>query len=105
MPEDSEKHRFLSTILRGNLLAMAKGLGWFVREQIEVRLHDVSPPKPVQYKSTRLMAFDAAFSCNISLPASIGLGKGAAQGFGVVGKIAANRSGSPENRNNEPLKL
>ena len=100
MPEDSEKHRFLSTILRGNLLAMAKGLGWFVREQIEVRLHDVSPPKPVQYKSTRLMAFDAAFSCNISLPGSIGLGKGAAQGFGVVNSLIKNRNPKYEERDN-----
>lgn len=85
MQEPSEKNHFLSSILRGNLLAMAKGLGWFIQEQVEVQLHHVSPPRPIPYKDTRLMAFDATFSCNIALPNSIGLGKGAAKGFGVVG--------------------
>jgi hypothetical protein len=79
-----ERNTFLANILRGNLLAMAKGLGWYVEQQVKVSLHTVGPPRPVRYKNTQLIAFDAFFSANIDLPSSIGLGKGAAKGFGVV---------------------
>ncbi len=79
-----ERSTFLANILRGNLLAMAKGLGWYVEQQVLVSMHEFGPPRPVRYKDTNLMAFDAVFSSNMSLPAGIGLGKGAAKGFGVV---------------------
>jgi len=86
LPDDAARHAFLSQILRGNLLAMAKGLDWYIQSEVLVALHDVSAPRPVRYKDATLMAFDAHFSSNISLPYHIGLGKGAARGFGVVGK-------------------
>ena len=91
MPDESERLRFLSSILRGNLLAMAKGLGWYIEEEVRVVLHGVRGPRPVPYKDARLMAFDAAFSCNISLPGSIGLGKGAAKGHGVLYQAKGER--------------
>ena len=86
------QHAFLAHVLRGNLLAMAKGLGWYIEQEVLVALHDVSTPRPARYKDTTLMAFDASFSCNIALPPNIGLGKGAAKGFGVVESLMKNRN-------------
>ncbi len=87
LSDDASRRSFLARILRGNILAMAKGLDWFIEQEVLVTLHDFSGPRRVPYKDATLMSFDAVFSCNISLPSGIGLGKGAARGFGVVRKI------------------
>ena len=84
MESMEERKGFLSRILRGNLLAMAKGLKWFIKEQVEVKIYQLDGPRMVPYKETKLMAFEATFSCNINLPSSIGLGKGSAKGFGTI---------------------
>jgi len=92
MDSDSERHRFLASILRGNILSMAKGLGWFIDRQVEVTLHEALSARQVDYKNTKLMAFDVRFSCNIHFPSGIGLGKGVAKGFGVVSGIRNNEN-------------
>lgn len=86
MPDEAERRRFLSTILRGNLLSMAKGLGWHVDREIRVELLHVGPLRLMNYKDNRLSAFDLRFRTNVWLPEFVGLGKGAALGFGMVGK-------------------
>lgn len=91
MPDDAERDRFLSTILRGNILSMAKGLGWFVDREIKVNLLHRSPMRLAQYKDTRLSAFDVRFETNVWLPQNVGLGKGAALGFGVVEGIRGRK--------------
>lgn len=99
--ESAEARRaFLAHILRGNLLAMAKGLGWYIEQEVLVALHEFSDPRPARYKDTTLMAFDATFSSNIALPPFIGLGKGAAKGFGVVVSLMKNRNPKYEERDN-----
>jgi CRISPR/Cas system endoribonuclease Cas6 (RAMP superfamily) len=40
----------------------------------------------MQFKANKLSAFDVQFQTNVWLPEYIGLGKGAALGFGMVGK-------------------
>jgi hypothetical protein len=84
MESNEERKGFLSRILRGNILAMAKGLKWFVKEQIEVKLYKLEGPILTDYKETKLFSFEGTFSCNINLPSSIGLGKGSAKGFGTI---------------------
>jgi hypothetical protein len=86
MPDEKERHRFLSTILRGNILSMAKGLGWFIDREVRVELLHVGPLRLMDYKGNRLSAFDVRFRTNVWLPPYIGLGKGAALGFGMVQK-------------------
>jgi len=93
LSDELERRAFLANILRGNLLAMAKGLGWYIEQEVLVAMHEISSPRPVFYKDTRLMAFDATFSANILLPPGIGLGKGAAKGFGVVRSVLPKPSG------------
>ncbi|MBK8558283.1 MAG: hypothetical protein IPL65_22295 [Lewinellaceae bacterium] len=50
MPDDSERNRFLTSILRGNLLSMAKGLGWFIEQEVKVTLREVSPSNPYPFQ-------------------------------------------------------
>lgn len=84
MPDAEERQRFLSSILRGNLLSMAKGLGWYIDKEVKVQIHRLSPVQLVHFKQQTMSAFQAHFSTNIWLPAYIGLGKGAALGYGMV---------------------
>ncbi|NUQ23005.1 MAG: hypothetical protein HUU34_03565 [Saprospiraceae bacterium] len=85
MPNESESRRFLMTILRGNLLSMAKGLGWRIDREVIVDLHHIGLSRPTRFKEQTLASFDAGFYSNIRLPQHLGLGKGAALGYGMVG--------------------
>jgi len=84
MPDDAERHRFLSTILRGNLLSMAKGLDWFIDREVKVKLNHVGPSQLTRFKEQSMTAFHVHFSTNIWLPPYLGLGKGSALGYGMV---------------------
>jgi Cas6b C-terminal domain/Cas6b N-terminal domain len=82
--DQADRVRFLTSILRGNILSMAKGLGWFIETEVKVNLTKVAHTRLIRYKDTRFSAFDVQFECNVSLPSYIGLGKGSALGYGVV---------------------
>jgi hypothetical protein len=84
LQSDTERKTLLASILRGNILSMAKGLGWFVESRIEVKVHEILRNQVLDYKDTKMTALDVSFSCNVHLPGGIGLGKGVARGFGVV---------------------
>ncbi len=79
-----ERQLFLARMLTGNIMSMAKGLGWTVTAPIEVKIQHINQQRKTIYKKTSLIAFDVAFTCNVSLPNFIGLGKSTAMGFGVV---------------------
>lgn len=85
--DEADRDRFLSSILRGNILSMAKGLGWYVDREIRVNLLHRSPMRLAHFKDTRLSAFDVRFESNVWLPRFVGLGKGGALGFGVVEQL------------------
>ena len=87
MTTDTERVRLLESTLRGNILSMAKGLDWFIEGRVEVEITHFDPMRPVIQKDVVMSAFSVSFRCNVSLPDSIGLGKGAARGFGVVKKV------------------
>lgn len=84
MPDDAERTRFLTSILRGNLLSMAKGLDWFIDREVKVHLRGISPPQRTHFKDQTMSAFHVRFSTNIWLPPWLGLGKGSALGYGMV---------------------
>lgn len=80
----SERIALLESILKGNILSMAKGLGITVEHEIKVTITSLSAPYLQKNKGTRLMAFDLEFNSNFSLPDFAGLGKNASIGYGVV---------------------
>jgi hypothetical protein len=84
LPDAAARTQLLTSILCGNILSMAKGLNWFVEEEIKVQIVAQQPPRIATYKNTPLMAFDLVFETNMWLPKFVGLGKGVALGFGMV---------------------
>ena len=84
---EREKKDFLEKMMIGNILSMAKGLGWFIDKPIEVKIAHILRQRNLLYKETLLTGFDVEFSCNVFLPDFIGLGKSPAMGFGIVRKV------------------
>lgn len=88
----------LESILKANLLSMAKGLGIQVSKEIRVTITNLSEPYLQKNKGIRLMAFDAEFRSNFSIPDFAGIGKNASIGYGVVTR---KRNRDKENTNNK----
>lgn len=76
------KMDLLARVLVGNILSAAKGVGLTVGEHLigQVVLDEV----PVSLKGEPMTGFTGNFSVNFDLPDYVGLGKGAARGFGTV---------------------
>ena len=74
----------LESILTGNIISFAKGINWWVDAPIQVKITKIKELKMLEFKHKKMLAFSVNFSCNVSLPDFVGLGKGASIGFGVV---------------------
>lgn len=74
----------LEGILKGNLLAMLKGLDIWLDGNLTVQITHLSEPYKLRYKGLDLMAFNADFDSNLSIPSLVGIGKHVSVGFGVV---------------------
>lgn len=79
-----ERCSFIEKMLMGNLLSFATGIELYLAQHVECHITELSEPYAVWYKGTKLMAFDAEFRCNVSLPDFVGLGKGVSLGMGSV---------------------
>ncbi len=80
----TEKTQLLENILKGNLLSMLKGLDIRLEEELQLSIKELSPAFKVYCKGVPLMAFNAEFGCNLSIPNYLGIGKHASMGYGVV---------------------
>lgn len=81
-----ERYAFLERLLTGNILSFAKSMGVYFDKQVECKITSADEPRLLRYKGVKMMAFDAEFKSNVSLPDYIGLGKGVSLGFGMVVK-------------------
>lgn len=79
-----DKLSILENILKGNILSMLKGLDIFLEDELVVKITNLSEPYILHNKGVGLMAFNADFNCNLSIPDNIGLGKNASIGYGVI---------------------
>lgn len=84
LSDDLERMEMLEKVLVGNILSFAKGMEWYIEEEVKVRITKIKGTKMIKYKNTSLKAFDVEFKTNVNLPYYIGLGKGASKGFGVI---------------------
>lgn len=78
----SEQSKFFKKILIGNILSFAKGINWWVKEQliIETKLKEIE----VNFKNQNMLGFKGCFYANVYLPEYIGLGKSVSRGFGTI---------------------
>ena len=79
-----EKTTFLENILKGNLLSMLKGLNIHLEKELVLKITDISEAYLLYNKGVKMMAFNADFNCNLSIPNNIGIGKNASIGCGIV---------------------
>jgi hypothetical protein len=87
LTNDNERHLLLEKILKGNILAMAKGLEWQVDKHIDLRISQIEREDVLPYKNKKIISISARFTTNVSLPEYIGLGSHTSAGFGMVRKI------------------
>lgn len=87
MDEISSRITFLESILTGNLLSLAKGLGIDIDKEIVCKLLSINDPRLMNIKETKMMAFDVEFKTNLSIPDYVGIGKHSSIGFGTVVRI------------------
>ena len=80
----SDRTCFLENLLSANILSMAKGLGIRIESMVECNIKELSKPRLFENKSVKMMAFDAYFKTNITLPQYIGLGKHVSVGYGSI---------------------
>lgn len=92
-----ERVALLEDILKGNLLSMLKGLDIYLEEQLKVCITNLSDSYPIYNKGVPLMAFNADFTCNLSIPNFVGIGKNASIGCGVVFQEKHNKQ-EPNNQ-------
>lgn len=79
-----DKLAFLENILAGHLLGFGKGIGLHYKERVEVEILDILKDRLLPYGDTRLLAFDVVFRANTALPYYVGIGRGAARGYGIL---------------------
>lgn len=91
-----EKTTFLENILKGNLLSMLKGLSIHLEKELSLKISEIGEPYLLNNKGVKMMAFNADFKCNLSIPNNIGIGKNASIGCGIIHQVKINK----DNNNN-----
>ena len=86
-----EKASFLENILKANLLSMLKGLDIHLEKELILKITEISSPYLIYNKGVKMMAFNADFKCNLSIPNNIGIGKNASIGCGIVHQLRKDK--------------
>lgn len=88
---------FLENILTGNILSFFKGCRINVERKIECKILSLNQTRLLQFKETKLMAFNLTFKCNATLPDYIGLGRHVSVGFGAIVQLKHEKEQNNEN--------
>jgi hypothetical protein len=86
-----EKVSFLENILKANLLSMLKGLDIHLEKELILKITEISDSYLIHHKGVKMMAFNADFKCNLSIPNNIGIGKNASIGCGIVHQLRKDK--------------
>lgn len=86
-----ERVTFLENILKGNLLSMLKGLDIHLEKELILKITEISDPYLLNNKGVKMMAFNADFKCNLSIPNNLGIGKNASIGCGTVHQLRKDK--------------
>ncbi|NBG87367.1 CRISPR-associated endonuclease Cas6 [Isachenkonia alkalipeptolytica] len=81
-----EKEEILKKILIGNILSLAKGLNYEVKEEIHCWLNIKACE--VNMKNIAMQGFKGTFKTNVVLPDYLGIGKSVAKGFGTIKEVS-----------------
>ncbi|MCB0532542.1 MAG: CRISPR-associated endonuclease Cas6 [Lewinellaceae bacterium] len=79
-----ERLYLLEKILKNQIVGLLHQIGYSPEEAVEVKLLHKKDERWVSYKGVKMLAFSLEFSCNVTLPDYLGIGKGCSSGWGVV---------------------
>lgn len=82
-----ERVSFLENILKANLLSMLKGLNIHLEKELILKITEIGDSYLIHNKGIKMMAFNADFKCNLSIPNNLGIGKNASIGCGIMSLI------------------
>lgn len=82
-----ERVTFLENILKANLLSMLKGLNIHLENELILKITEIGDSYLIHNKGIKMMAFNADFKCNLSIPNNLGIGKNASIGCGIVHQL------------------
>lgn len=82
--DENEKCAFLENLLKANLLSMLKGLNIHLNDQLSLKITHLYGTHIDYFKGIGFTSFNADFTCNLSIPNNIGIGKSSSMGFGIV---------------------
>jgi len=68
---------------------------------LKVKLQEIKGEKHIEYKNVFHLTFSMNFTCNLSIPNYVGLGKGVSVGFGIVKQLGEKVEPLKKRRNIE----
>ncbi len=80
---EEKRKELLSRVLVGNILSIAKSLGYTVKEEIRAEIKRIRETS-TKLKGTPMLGFWGEFAVNFEIPDYFGLGKSVARGFGTI---------------------
>ena len=75
---------FLEQLLEKHIRIFMEAIGAEEVIPLKVKLQEIKGEKHIEYKNVFHLTFSMNFSCNLSIPNYVGLGKGVSVGFGIV---------------------
>lgn len=82
-----ERIAFLQELLEKHIRIFMEAMNSEEPVPLRVKILELKGEKYIEYKDVFHLTFSMNFSCNLSLPNHIGLGKGVSVGFGIVKQI------------------
>lgn len=80
------RRELLERILVGNILSLAKGLGYTVNAVLTAEFETLREVRTT-LKGTPMLGFVGSFRVNFEIPEYLGLGKSVSRGFGTIGRV------------------
>ncbi|MGC8798576.1 MAG: CRISPR-associated endonuclease Cas6, partial [candidate division WOR-3 bacterium] len=81
-----KRRELLARILIGNILSVAKGIGYTVPGPLRAEIDDIRETRTT-LKGTPMLGFTGTFRVNFEIPRYWGLGKSVSRGFGTVAPL------------------
>jgi len=86
-----ERMQYLEQLLEKHIRIFMEAMGADETIPLKINLQEIKEEKHIEYKKIFPLTFSLNFSCNLSIPNYVGLGKGVSVGFGIVKMISDNR--------------
>ena len=78
------RRQMLERILEGNIATLFDGIDYSSEKKYYCHIDKQGDIRNTMYKDVQMKTLDVAFSCNVILPAKLGLGKGSSHGHGTI---------------------